>query len=470
MRIQRLILFRMKKLNQVLSLLLLMCLLLGSLSGCQQPGQTGEESTLPSENPSVSTPSEDVSLEIVDYVAQTKLDMSSDTAKQEVTVKTFVDGDTVHFHVPTHVMEGGVLKGRFLAINTPESTGKIEEYGKAASRFTKEALSKATSIIIESDTNAWNADSTGGRYLVWVWYKTAGSDEYRNLNIEILQNGLAIASNSGGNRYGTTCLAAIAQAKAQKLNVHSGQKDPDFYYGDAIELTLKELRANIDQYNGVKVAFNGVITRENSNTVYVEDYDSENDMYYGMAVYYGYGLSGAGLDILTIGNEVRIVGTVQYYETGGTWQVSGLTYRAMKPDDPSNIQKLSEGNEPGYPKVDPKTFLNGEVTVQLEESVVTAPYAQLIMSSSIAMDNLKVVDIYTTKNEESASKGAMTLTCSIDGVRVAVRTVVLYDENGKVITADAYRGKTINVRGIVDYFDGTYQIKVFSPSDITIVN
>ena len=60
--------------------------------------------------------------------------------------------------------------------------------------------------------------------------------DYRNLNIEILQNGLAIASNSGGNIYGSIALSAIAQAKEQKLNIHSGKKDPDFYYGEAVEL------------------------------------------------------------------------------------------------------------------------------------------------------------------------------------------------------------------------------------------
>ena len=50
-----------------------------------------------------------------------------------------------------------------------------------------------------------------------------------------------------------------------------------------------------------------------------------------------------------------------------------------------------------------------------------------------------------------------------------MRTAVLYDDNGNVITADAYMGKTINVQGIVDCYQGTYQIKVFVPSDITVV-
>ena len=406
--------------------------------------------------------------EFVDYAASVTLNMVSDSAKEEVTVKTFIDGDTTHFYVPETVMETGVLKARYLSINTPESTGKIEEYGKAASNFTKEKLSAATSIIVESDDSNWNVDSTGDRHLVWVWYKTAEDEEYRNLNIEILQNGLAIANSSAQGRYGSTCMKAIEQAKAHKLNVYSGQKDPDFYYGEAVELTLKELRTNTEAYNGIKVAFNGIITTNSDNSVYVESYDAETDMYYGFSVYYGFGLSGEGLDILSIGNEARIVGTVQYYEVGGTYQVAGLSYRMMKPDDPGNIQKLSDGHDPAYVLTDADTFVNSKVEVEVAEEKKEFAYAELALGSSIEMQNLTVKDIYTTVSEESSSKGAMTLTCEVDGIRVSVRTAVLTDADGKLITEDAYEGKTIDVKGIVDYYDGTYQIKVFSADNITI--
>ena len=447
----------MSHLRKILAFSLVLCLILGVLAGCgNDPQPTEPASTEPT-------------VETVDYAGQLKLNMNSSTLKQEVTVKTYVDGDTVHFYVPESVMPGGVLKARFLAINTPESTGKIEEYGKAASNFTKQTLQAAESIIIESDNTTWNADSTGGRYLVWIWYKTADMDDYRNLNIEILQNGLAIASNSGGNIYGDTALAAIAQAKAQKLNVHSGQKDPDFYYGEAVELDLKELRSNVEDYNGLKVAFTGIVAVNSNNSVYVETYDSETDMYYGMSVYYGYGLNGDGVQILNAGNEVRIVGTVQYYETGGTWQVSGLTYRSMKPTDPGNIQKLSEGHSPAYALTDPDRFANGTVDVVVDETVTTLPYAQLAMSTSVQMNDLYVRDVYTTNDEESSSYGAMTLTCeSSNGVIISVRTVVLTDAEGNLITEDVYLGQTIDVKGIVDYFNGDYQIKVFSANNITI--
>jgi micrococcal nuclease len=111
--------------------------------------------------------------------------MNSETLKAEVDVKLAVDGDTVHFNISEPSFDGSVLKARFLAVNTPESTGQIEPYGKTASDFTKEKVMNAVSIIVESDTASWNADSTGDRYLVWVWYKPSANEDYRNLNIEI---------------------------------------------------------------------------------------------------------------------------------------------------------------------------------------------------------------------------------------------------------------------------------------------
>ncbi len=446
------------------SLLLVLCLLAGLLSGCG--GDT--QSTEPPASEQTTTEGSSENIEIVDYAGTLGLDMDSETAKAEVSVKQFIDGDTTHFHIATSVISRGVLKARYLAVNTPESTGVIEEYGKKASNFTKEKLSGAESIIVESDTAAWETDSTGDRHLSWVWYKPYGSDTYRNLNIELLQNGLAIASNSANNRYGETAMLALEQAKALKLNVFSGEKDPDFYYGEAVELTLKELRTNIEAYHNVRVAFNGVVTVNDSNTAYVESYDAETDMYYGMAVYYGYNMTGKGLEILQVGNEVRIVGSVQYYEAGGTWQVADLKYRMMAPDDPNNIQCLSTGNDPAYRLTEVDDFYS-DIIIQTEEEEVTHKYAALAMNTSVEMKGLQVKSIYTTSNEESSSKGAMTLTCSYNGTTVFVRTTVLYDENGDLITEEAYRGKTIDVKGIVDYYSGSYQVKVFSANNISIV-
>lgn len=440
----------MKQLNKISALLLLICMLVPVLASCVTPGGQKEP---------------------IDYVSQVQLDMNSETLKQEVTVKAYIDGDTTHFYVPNSVSDTGVLKARYLAINTPESTGKIEEWGKKASNFTKTKLKEAESIIVESDDSKWNVDSTGDRFLVWVWYKEVGSDSYRNLNLELLQEGLAIASNSSQNRYGQYCVDAIAQARSFKYNVHSNENDPDFYYGNAIELTISELRANIESYEGSKVAFNGVVAESYNNGVYVETYDDEAGMYVGMYVYYGFNLSGAGIKILSVGNEVRIVGTVSYYETGDSWQVSGLSYRARVPDDPDNIQKLSEGNTVAYPLTSAETFtsmVEREVIVDGEEVLKEFSYAELCLGTSISMNDLKVVSAYTTNNEESSSNGAITLTCKVGNITVDVRTSVLRDEDGQIITEDYFLGKTINVKGIIDEFQGKSQIKVFSIEDIEI--
>ena len=446
------------KTKRVIALLLVLAAIFLCLASCSPEGN----------GDNTSSTSGTTELVKKDYASELKLNMSSETKKQAVTVKTYVDGDTTHFNVPEDVIPGGVLKARYLAIDTPESTGKIEEYGKKASEFTKKTLSSAVSILIESDSEKWNLDSTGSRYLVWVWYKTSEDGEYRNLNLEILQNGLAAASSTGNNRYGDICLSALAQARAENLNVYSGEKDPDFYYGDAIELTLKELRLNAADYTNKKVAFEGVITRNDGRSIYVEEYDSDTDMYFGITVYYGYGLSGAGLSMIAVGNRSRIVGTVQYYEAGGTYQVSGLTYRQMKPDDPSNVQKISDGHDPAFVTISADKFVSGKVTFDGDTREYS--FAELAQSTTVLINGLTVKDIYTTTSDDSSSKGAMTLTCEADGVTVYVRTAVLTDKDGKVVTQETFAGKNINVRGVVDYYDGKYQIKVLSLGDITVNN
>ena len=438
-----------KNLLKIISLLLVLCL----FTGCTPEA--------PVDNPT------EAQTQVVDYAASVKLNPDNGCKQEEVTVKQYIDGDTVHFY--SKEIAGGVLKARFMAVNTPESTGKIEEFGKTAAAFTKEKLLASESIVVESDTANWDADSTGGRYMVWIWYKPQGASEYRNLNIELLQNGLAIASSSFNNRYGTTCSAAIDQAKAQKLNVHSGKPDPNFFYGQATEIDLKELRTNVANYNGAKVAVTGVITMHYNNGFYLETQDPETGLYYGMYAYYGFNFNG--MHLVKVGSEVRIAGNVS--EFSGSWQISGMSYSDFLPD-PDDVKLLSEGNEPAFTLTDPDTFANGKVNVEITdpetEEVTTKEYkyAEVALGTSVEMKNLYVQSVYTTQSDNVNSDGAMTLTCVADGVTIDVRTIVLTDDNGNVITADAYKGKTIDVKGIVDCFNGDYQIKVMDDNYITV--
>lgn len=437
---------------RLLSVLLLATMLLCSFVACDSGDGSKDETDAPKH---------------VDYAADLKLDMNSKTIKQEVTVHIYIDGDTTHFKVPENVMEGGILKARYLAVNTPESTGRIEPWGKAASNFTKNKLKDATSIIIESDNVTWNADSTGGRYLVWVWYKTADMTDYRNLNLELLQNGLAIASNSAQNRYGDTCMKAIEQAKAEKLYVYSTDKDPDFHYGEAQEITLKELRANITSYNGAKVAFEGVISAVAEGSFYVEEYDEENKMYQGISVYYETaGLPGAAITNIAAGNRVRVVGSVTYFEPGDIWQVSGLTYNLMKPNDPANFKLISTGNTPAYTLIDPADFNTKKISVTVvegeEETVKEMDYAAMALDTSVSMSGL------TVNRTRTNDKGEITLYCAKGGAEITLFLGLMRDADNNVVKEDVFSGKTIDAKGIVDKYYEKYQIRVFSMNDITI--
>ena len=395
-----------------------------------------------------------------DYAASVRPDRTGAAARQEVTVKAFVDGDTTHFLVPESVAAGGVLKARYLAVNTPESTGRIEEYGKKAAAFLRERLSAASSILIESDTETWNLDSTGERYLVWVWYKPEAAAPYRNLNIELLQNGLAVAYSAGSTRYGAACTAALSQAKNQKLNLFSGQKDPDFYYGDAVELTLRELRCHPQQYEGMKVAFHGTVILNSANSVYLEAYDEETDLYFGMSAYYGFSLSGAGLDILSVGNEVSIVGSFQYYEGGGIWQATDLKYRMMKPDDPGNIQKLGEGRVPAYTLIR-AAQLQERRTVPGAEGQPAEEYsfAALALSTSVSLEDLRV------QSAEETDRG-VSLLCVQEGAPIRVYLALTAAEGAR--PAAEYVNQLIDVKGLLEQNGEEYQIRVFSPEGVQI--
>ena len=477
----------MKKFIKILSMFLLICTLVSVLGACDlfKPKTTtsGEEE-----------------LEWVDYASQLKLDMDTSTLKWEVTVKMFIDGDTTHFYIKdSGNINGisktpgidGVLKARYLGINTPESTGKIEPWGKKASNFTKERLDKAESIIIESDDESWNVDSTGERFLVWVWYKPQGESDYRNLNLEILQEGLAVSSKSGRYVYAEYCEKAIAQAGEHKKHLYApaNVKDPDFPYGDAEFMTLKELKINIDKYIGGRVAFEGVIVNNSGGSVYIEAYDEEDGMYCGISAYYQTsGLDGWGLELLQIGNKIRFAGVVG--EFNGSYQITDLKYDIFNENNAKNMKLVSEGNEIAYQEI---TYLHfdersnqGSVKVETEVDgeVVTKelPFMFLAQDASVSMKNLRVKSAYTTKQGDMT--GAISLYCEvldengnvIPGVEIQVRTIVLYDENGTLITQGQFVGKTIDVKGTIDYYipqnatEGTYQIQLFSIDDVTFHN
>lgn len=388
-----------------------------------------------------------------DFVEEFKLDLNSSRKRLEVTVLTFIDGDTVHFNANDPAFENGIAKARFLGVNTPESTGQVEPWGKAASNFTKETLGKAKSVIIESESSEWELDSTGGRHLLWIWYKTETSD-YRLLNLELLQEGFSIANNIGRYAYKDVLQSAFNQALELGLRVNGAEKDPNFDYGRPSPMTLRYIRENLTGENSVvdkRVSFEALITYMDGTTIYVEDYDEETDRSYGMTIFLGMSPTSAVLNITKIGNIVDFCGVVTYSENFG-YQVSSIERMAMKPDYKNNSNLVSEGNE----------VVATEITgTELKND------GALLASTYVSMKNLVVTDTYTTKQGESA--GAITITCTTeDGKEITVRTGLLKDQNDEIITEDVFEGKTIDVVGVVDYYSNAYQVLVHKMDNIDI--
>ena len=442
----------MKQNFRLISLVLVLCLALSCLASCGLFEKDPEGPSTP---------------EHIDYVAETKIDMTSATLKQEVTVKMFIDGDTTHFNDPQRkISSNGVVKARYLAVNTPESTGMVEEYGKAASNFTRDKLTSAVSIMLESnEAGKWGTDSNG-RQLVWVWYKTSADADYRCLNIELLQNGLAAGSSASESAYGKAAVAAIAQATREKLNKFSGEPDPLFYYGDVIPIDVKELRLNPTKYEGKKVAVTGLITKKVKNTAYMEQYDEETDTFYGLQIYLAFNDNINAL--FDVGRVVRAVGTFSNFN--GTWQVSGIKYDPYEEGKMDNTGIESENNELYYKEITAEQF-NSTVTIKVDGVDKQFKFYDLALSTSVSMFGLEVVDTYTTNNGGD-SDGAITLTCRVGNHYVDVRTDVLKDFEGHLVTADYFIGKTIDVKGVIEYFsyngNESYQIKVSAFKDITI--
>ena len=138
------------------------------------------------------------------------LNVVSASEKEEVTLSKCVDGDTAYF-----ILNKKEIKTRFLAIDTPESTNKIEEYGKEASNFTCSALESAKKIEIEYDSNSDKTDKYD-RHLVWVFV------DGTLLQDEIIKEGLAeVAYLYDDYQYTSILKQSEDIAKNNKLNIWS---------------------------------------------------------------------------------------------------------------------------------------------------------------------------------------------------------------------------------------------------------
>lgn len=390
----------------------------------------------------------------IDYADKLKLQNSYEGKEfvkdgiGEVTLYNAVDGDTAWF-----TSGGNQIKIRFTSVDTPESTGQVEAWGKAASEFTADILNSAEKLVLEAhDGKKATLDSTSTRYLGFVWYRTSSTSDFRNLNLELVQNGYSISKVTEGSIYQTEFNTAATQALSKKLHVYSKDPDPDFDYSAGAELNIKQLNENAADYLGRRVNFEAIVTRKDNNYAYVQNVvDGET---YGMLIYLGYS-STLGYAFKE-GYRLRIHGFVQEYN--GMYQISGCLYDLFEFGSTDTkyekfVRVLSKNADYEALSVSASDLNSGKI-------------GQRVL---VKMENLLVQNISQSSEivGDSFAK-EMTLTCVTSGTTVQLRTSALYAD-GVPVGESYFKNKTLkSVMGIVTIYNNIYQIKIVSISDVVL--
>ena len=250
----------------------------------------------------------------------------------KVELRSVADGDTASFILG----DGTNFRVRFYGIDTPESTGEVEKWGKASAIFTENALENAYEIVLESSTGgAAVTDSYGERYLAYVWYRNSATDEFKNLNLQLVENGYSPnnCTNTIGYKYFSYFDKAQKFAEKGKLRMWGYAAD-EFFSDKAIETNLKELTDDIYAfYNeetqvGSKISLKATVIAievgKGSDSTHLWTIAQVIDgVQYTYKVYTGYSSSPTS-SYLKVGNEYQMTGFIQNHY--GKFQISGLEY------------------------------------------------------------------------------------------------------------------------------------------------
>ena len=245
-----------------------------------------------------------------------------------VTLRSVTDGDTANF-----VQEGYVdaanayvtIKTRFLGVNTPESTAKVEPWGKKASNFTKHVLTEAQAIadqetassgqkvynialITDADPEKFGErDSSGNRWLAFVWYRLGSTSKWRNLNLELVEQGYSRNQNfTDSNICNYRQAFEKAGENAEKCGYRvNGQVDKDYdYTATTYEYSLwgvihhfSEIGITEEGSSGYQLIVTALVVGIQGDSLYLRDVlideeqheaEGENARYAGLYAYAGF--------------------------------------------------------------------------------------------------------------------------------------------------------------------------------------
>ena len=423
----------------------------------------------------------------------------------QVTVKTYIDGDTTHF-LQVDGDTSTLLKARYYGIDTPESTGNVQEYGKQASNFTHEKLASAvengTVVVsspfsIQGEFRPPETDSTGGRYLSLVWIhetkKNAPYNELILLNLWIVQEGLSWAKGTTEvPEYADTFSKAMNQAEKFKLKLWSGEPDPEFNYGSYETVSLLDIKketiefikdtTHVNKYHNMKVRFTGTVAGYSNHNLYVEEFYPDVDEDTGMELETGEwaginifcGMGAIAKEYTEIGTYLEVVGLAQDSETFG-FQITdtqGHWPASLKPgEDDCRILLTAEENQ-GVHALKTYSYTASEFNAKIQAS----PEENLenLFCSTVITEPLTVSRVYVNKDGDEVT--LYFNNCDFNAY-ISFTYAGDADNPGDAWMDKAhFMGKTFTLRGVYGYHyykdSGTfsYQIVVCDSEDLVCLN
>jgi len=433
----------------------------------------------------------------VDYVHDSNVRLTYDYKGKDfykdgigaMELKMCIDGDTAHFYPVVKTTSDEPVKARYYGIDTPESTGKIQPYGHAASEFNKEKLKNAAAngtIVVSTPTGLTAAqiaggsnpymspkpDSTGSRYVSLVWInetvKNASYDSLILLNLWIVQDGYSWVKNVGDiPEYADTFYAAENQAKGMLLNLFSGKDDPWMPTGDYQLVNLLEMKLEMERliqdptsaykYDNQKLRVRGTVAGYANHTLYLTTFYTKDEgarkdegEWAGINIYCGPSAIASRFTI--INTVVELCGIMSYSENFGV-QLSGVNFPNStlknKDTDAQVIIKAEDNTEEYRLEVQAynSTQLNNCVANSNLECFNTA-----IRLGQIDEQSEEFVSETITCNEFYKASGSNAITLGFTGCQFDVYVSFTYKPTGDGITiwdeeAD-FVGKRFQVQGV----------------------
>ena len=342
---------------------------------------------------------------------------------QEATLAEATDGDTATFQTST----GSSVVIRFYSIDTPESTGSVEKWGKSASIFTKTLLKSAHSIILEANTSPASKDSYGNRYLGYVWIQKDADSPYMNVNLQVVENGYSKNTGKSDDKYASYFKEAQNFAERSKLHLWNDDLEDPKYNDIAIETTLKDLKENPDTYYdkveeiAKKVRVTAYIKswRESSSGTFTFIAGQVIDgVEYTYNIYAGYNNSQVP-GALKVGTLYTMTGFVQLHNE--QYQISGLKYIAM-----------SSGGDL-ITRVTPDYYLTFDSGIEYVARYSKSLYGDITVSDAV-VEGTTLTFTGTAKNKKTKEDETFTFTCPVS----------------EGFNASSFNGKTISTYGCVE--------------------